>query len=237
MSSIDAKTGSFTTGNGLNSTGGNVIEMTAARRTLPTTTVLLSGTNSTYTTPANALWLEIEMVGGGAGGAGGLGAGGAAGATCWNTSGTACTTPVYSAGGANATTGGSVTGTGTCFMAVTGATGGGGNSTTASTSSSGGQGGGSILGGAGPGVNGSTGGNAITNSGSGGGGGGASGVTTNSASGGGAGAGCRAIVTSPAGTYVYTIGLGSSGGGPNGTINGGGTGAAGRITVIEHYGT
>ena len=60
--------------NGLDISGGN-IQVTAARRTLPTRQVLTSGTGATYTTPANALWIEVEMVGGGAGGGGGGGAG------------------------------------------------------------------------------------------------------------------------------------------------------------------
>src|SRR5689334_4383917 len=41
--------------------------------TLPTRQVLTSGTNATYTTPANCRQLRIRMVGGGGGGGGGYG--------------------------------------------------------------------------------------------------------------------------------------------------------------------
>src|SRR5258707_6071934 len=59
VSSIDAKTGAFTTGNGLDSTGGNIIELTPARRTLPTAQAFSTG-SGTYTTPANTLWIRIR---------------------------------------------------------------------------------------------------------------------------------------------------------------------------------
>jgi hypothetical protein len=74
VSSIAGNRGAFTLANGIdNST--NQIQLTAARRTLPTTQSLTSGTSATYTTPANCLWIEVYMVGGGGGGAGGANSG------------------------------------------------------------------------------------------------------------------------------------------------------------------
>ena len=55
-------------GNGIDSIG-KVVELTAARRTLPTIQTFTSG-SGTYPTPANVLWIEIEVVGGGGGGGG-----------------------------------------------------------------------------------------------------------------------------------------------------------------------
>lgn len=211
--------------------------LTSARQTLPTISLVTTGSHTggfganssgTYTTPANVLWIEIELVGGGAGGNGGA----AAGASCWNTSGSACTSPVYSAGGGASSGGGSIAGSGTCnIAALAGSDGQGGVSTTAGTSSSGGIGGSTPLGGAGVGVIGSSGASAKANTGSGGGGQGQSGVTANTSAGGGSGATCRVIINSPAATYTYAVGAKSTGG------TGGGDGADGRITVIEHYGS
>jgi hypothetical protein len=52
--SIDSATGAFTTSgpNGTETSAG-VVQVSAAWRTRPTTQVLTSGTNATYTTPAN----------------------------------------------------------------------------------------------------------------------------------------------------------------------------------------
>lgn len=236
--------GETTPGDGVSISGGT-LGLTAARRTLPTISIVTTSSHSggfsangsgTYTTPANVLWIELELVGGGSGG-NGYSAAGAATATCWNTSGSACTSPVLSAGGGNSSAGGTISGSGSCnVLSVAGANGNGGVSTTASTSSAGGSGGASILGGAGAGVTGTTGGAAIADTGSGGAGGGVSAATSNTANGGGAGAGCRTIITSPAGSYTYTVGT-KSNGGAGGGIAAGGNGADGRITIIEHYGS
>lgn len=244
VSSIDARTGSFTTSNGIDSTGGNVIELTAARRTLPTTQRFSSG-SGTYSTPANVLWIDIFLTGGGGGAGGNTNNGNAGGASCWNTSGAACTTPVYSTGGgglggvgfAGGGTGGTVTGTGTCKDSADGGMGFNGVPSNGTLGANGGHGGGSHFGTGGRGGGGIQNGNAATVLGAGGGGGGnTNGVSNLSGSGGGAGAYCYAIIGTPAATYTYAVG--AAGAGSSGdSIASGGAGAAGEILVIEHYGT
>lgn len=233
-----------------NNTGGtaNAADLTVAQLsalfTKATSQTFTTGTDATYTTPANATWLEVEIVGGGGGGAGSGTTPGAAtsgGNTCWNTSGTACTTPVYQGGGgalgstagATSAAGGTVSGSGTCGDSQPGGAGGSGS---LANSSYGGIGGSSRYGGAGTpafgGTNNATAG--ATNSGSGGGGAGQN-VTPNAGGGGGAGAWCLFIQTSPAPTYKYTIGAAGSAGTAGTGGNAGAGGAAGKIRVIEHY--
>jgi hypothetical protein len=246
VTSIDAGTGAFTTSNGITSTGSS-IQLTAARRTLPTTQRFTSGTNATYTTPANVLWIEIKMVGPGGGGSGssstggngGNGSGSSSASSCWNTSGTACTTPVYAAGagqggtanGGNGGNGGTVSGSSTCNESVAGANGNGGNNN-GPTTNPGTPGANSVYGGGGVATVNGAGNAGIANTGGGGSTGAASGQIIGGS--GGAGAYCYAIINNPAGTYVYTIGTGG-GAGTAGTGTVGGAGAAGGITVIEHY--
>lgn len=228
------------TGSPANAIDGTVPQL-SAMFTKPTTQTFTTGTNATYTTPANVTWLEGEIVGGGGGGAGSgttPGAAGAGGNTCFNTSGTACTSPLYQAtgGGAGQTgtsaAGGGVGGSLSCNDSQAGGTGG---AATGSTNSPGGQGGQSRYAGAGafgpPAGNGLA---AIANSGSAGGGAGDS-STANTGGGGGAGGWCLFIITSPAGSYVFTIGASGAGGtlGTSGTA--GGAGAAGKLRIIEHY--
>jgi hypothetical protein len=248
VTSIDSATGAFTTSNGIN-TSSNVIQLTAARRTLPTKQVFTSG-SGTYTTPANTLWIEVTMVGGGAGGgAGNGGAGGLGGDTCWNTSGAACTTPVSKAGGAPATAVASTSANGGAGGAVSGtcdwsAPGGSGDSASIAISSvqaaKGGMGGSSSLGGGGSGgLNTSAGTAGATNTGGGGGGGGnTSAATAGGGPGGGSGATCHFIINTPAATYTYAVGAAGTGNTSPGTGGqNGGNGAAGQIIVYEHYGT
>lgn len=230
ISSIDAATGAFTTGNGIASTGSQ-IQLTAARRTLPTTQVFTSG-SGTYTTPANVLWIEIELIGGGGGGAGSgtsPGAAGDGGNTTFSTlTGNGGSKATTSAGGGGGTASGGHTN-------KQGATGGNGSGV---TNQWGGIGAASFYGGGGiPGQpNQSAGGAAPANSGAGGGGGGV-GSTLNSGGGGGAGGFVRAIINSPAATYSYAVGAGGTAGtaGTGGVA--GGAGGSGFITVIEHYGS
>lgn len=211
----------------------------------PTTQLLLSGTDATYTTPANVKWIEVFMVGGGAGG---LGSGDtsaataptAGGATCWKASGTACSTPLYQASGggiparsatpATGGAGGGVAGSATCNDSTTGGGGhGGGNG-----NSAGGTGGNSVMGGGAPGAVGA--GTAATaNTGGGGGGGGTNNSTLVWGAGGGAGGYCRFVIANPAGTYVYTIGAAGSAGASGSGGLAGGNGGTGRIFVREHY--
>lgn len=207
----------------------------------PTTQTFLSG-SGTYTTPANVTWIEAKLVGGGGGGAGSgttPSAAGNGGGTCWNTTGAACTSPVYEAGGGalgpvngGAAAGGTVSGTTTCFEAIPGGNSGNGTGT---MNQPGGDGGISTLGGAGKGGSvGAAGNAAATNSGSGG--GGASDTSTvNGGSGGGAGATCRFIIGAPASTYTYVVGAAGAAGGAGGSGFAGAAGAAGFISVIEHY--
>jgi len=244
VSSIDSQTGAFTTANGITSTASaNTIELTAARRTLPTTQRLTSGTDATYTTPANVLWIEVFMVGGGGGGDGsgtGPGSAGTGGATCWKATGTACSTPLYQAsGGVGAVgfsggAGGGVAGSATCNDSSVGGGGGGGSS--GGSGSSGGNGGNSMLGGGAPAA--AAGGLAATaNTGGGGSGGGANGTAIITGAGGGAGGYCHFIINSPAATYVYTIGAAGTAGAAGSAGLNGGVGGTGRILIVEHYGS
>ena len=215
------------------------IASTGGKQTLPTTQVFISGTG-TYTTPANVLWIEAKFVGGGGGGGGGNNGSTATagGNTCWNTSGSACTTAVYQAGGGAGgiatgapIAGGTVSGTGTCNWSVPGGSGSGGE--TGNAINTGGGGGNSTLGG-GAGVSrGVTGGAGATNSGSGGGGG--STTAGGSGDGGGAGATCHIIINTPAASYTYAVGTGGAGLSAGASGQAGGAGANGIIVITEHY--
>jgi hypothetical protein len=239
--------GEATPGNGVGIISGT-LGLTAARRTLPTKQVFLSS-SGTYTTPSNVLWIEIELVGAGSGGGAGnqSASSTAGGASCWNTTGAACTTPVYSAGGggtasnAASGSGGTISGTGTCDWQAVGGNGSGPGESTATVATSGGVGGASSHGGnGGGGEGGSTAGSAGgTNSGGGGGGGGqGTAVSAFAGAGGGAGATCHVVIGTPAGTYTYAVGAGGAGNASPGSGGGvGGAGAAGIIIVYEHYGT
>lgn len=217
----------------------------------PNIQVFTTGTNATYTTPTcNSVvpnYLELILVGGGGGGGPSGTAGGAATAgnpTCWNTSGTACTSPVFQAGGGGAasgsaatpSSGGTVTGSGTCAEPTIGGQGGG---PTNLANNSGAPGGNTTLAGGGPyqGVNSSgavAGTVGQTNTG-GGGSGAASAGTAISGGGGGGGATCHTYVTTPAASYVYTVGAAANGGtlGTGGAA--GGNGAAGKVIVRAHW--
>jgi hypothetical protein len=198
----------------------------------PTTQVFTSG-SGTYTTPANVLWIEIELVGGGGGGAGSgtsPGPGIAGGTTTWGTgpllsSGTAFGGSVNLGGAGGVPSGG--------FVNKTGGTGSNGSGL---TSTAGGFGANSPYGGAGAGGAAGAGNGvaAATNTGSGGGGGGVN-ATVNGGGGGGAGGFVRAIINSPAATYSYEVGSGGSGGAAGTSGAGGGAGGSGFIQVREYY--
>lgn len=214
----------------------------------PTTQKFLTG-SGTYTTPAGVTWLRITLVGGGGGGSGAgtsNTAAGAGGDTCWNSSGAACTTPVYDAGGGVAgvantgagSAGGAISGSGTCVTGIGGTRSQSGNAV--ATFQYGGAGGGSAFfgggapttdGGGNPGVNG------LLNSGGGGSGGTSALATGTWGNGGGGGAGCIAIIGTPAATYTYAVGAAGTAGvqtGGTGAQNGG-SGAAGGAWIEEHY--
>ena len=202
--------------------------------------------SGTITTPTGAGWVKLTLVGGGGGGSGGGSTGGGNGslgnATCVNTTGAACTSPVYSAGAgggglwASATggAGGSTGGSSSCSAAIQGGSGVAGSAAVSTDTSNGGGGGNSTLGGAGAGVFNGTGAAGGINSG-GGGQGGTGPIGTVGGAGGGAGATCVVFITSPAASYTYAVGNTSAGGtsGVGGTT--GGAGAAGLLTAEFGY--
>lgn len=245
---IAGNKGAFTLANGIdNST--NQIQLTAARRTLPTVQKFTSG-SGTYTTPANVLWIEVLLCGGGGGGAGSgtvVGTPGTAATAGGNS--TFGTTLLVANGGAGAgnyvtSTSDSTGGAGGSASlgagigdAVTGGNGTGGSQSVAATGQNGGPGAASALGGVGGGgPAGVAGYAAATNSCSGGGG---AGVGQNSFSGGGGGAGAyvNAIINTPSATYSYAVGAAGAAGAAGTSGTAGGAGGAGYIRVTEHYGT
>ena len=201
----------------------------------PQVTVLTSGTG-TYTTPINASYLVVEMVGGGCGGSG-AGISGTPGTSGGNTTfGTSFLTCNGGTGGPAPTSGVGGTATGGTIN-VQGSPGQGGfDCRSDSQYQQGGAGGDSFFGGAGRGgfVNG--GGNGV-GYGSGGGGGGVV-NTTNAFTGGGGGAGgyLKAIITSPSASYSYAVGASGAGGaGLNGHYSGG-SGVSGVIMITAYFG-
>jgi hypothetical protein len=216
---------------------------------VPTVQKLTSGSSSTYTTPANVLFLAIKMVGAGGGGAGsgnsGAGNGGAGGNTTFGTSlltangGAATSSVIVPGAGGAATVSAPAIGTG-----IQGGGGGaGGNAGTASAldQQQGGIGASSPFGGSGAaGYGGNSSGSAgiaaIANSGSGGGGsGGGTTASTATGAGGSAGGYISAIITNPSATYTYSIGAAGSAGSAGSNGSAGGAGGSGYIEVTEYY--
>lgn len=214
---------------------------------VPNRQYLTTGTNATYTTPtcnsALPTRIEFEMAGGGGGGAGSGTTPGAAtsgGNTCWNTSGTACTTPLFSAnGGSPGQAANGVNGAGgTTTSCDLGLNGGAGSGAANSTTGTGGGGGQSYFGGGAP-TNSSNGAATAGTAGAANTGGGASGASASgtAGAGGGAGAGgyCRKIITSPAASYVYTIGASGAGGTLGTSGAAGGNGGTGLISATAYW--
>lgn len=206
-----------------------------------------AGGSGTITTPTGAAWAKFTLIGGGSGGAGsGTAAGGtstAGGNTCINTSGAACTSPVYQAGGggaANWTTGtggigGSCSGSGSFIYTQAGGDGQGeanNGSANSSFSTVGGLGGNAALGFGNGGASAKAGAAGANGSGWGSGGQGGGGPAVNSAfngPGGAGGAGCIAFIQNPAASYTYAV-ANSAAGGTAGTSGvAGGTGSSGLI--------
>jgi hypothetical protein len=216
---------------------------------IPNKQVFISGTNATYTTPScngsRANYLELEIIGGGgsASGSGLSPSNGTAGnKSCVENSSSSCSTPLYLAnGGARGNfqlaNGGGLGGTtsGCDADSVNGGSGQGNFASNTTAAGAGGKGGESTRGGAGGGIAAGIGYDAAPNSGSGGGGGGVNATVTNSGSGGGAGGTCLVILSSPASSYIYTVGASVAGGtaGTNGFV--GGAGAAGIIVIIARW--
>lgn len=239
VTSVDSLSGAFTTANGLASTS-NTLQLSAARRTLPTRQTLLSG-SGTYTTPANCIRISVRMVGGGGGGGAnggaGLGSSGTGGTTSFNSvtaiGGTGANATNTTGGGAGGA--GGTGGVGTASYRTPGMGGGTGYFVNANYAPTGGfWGGNSILGMGASAIS-----TSITPTGAGGGGGGASNVGGTFGNGGGGGGGeyVELNINSPAATYAYIVGPGGTAG--TGGSGGGnaGSGAAGRIIIDEYYGS
>jgi hypothetical protein len=203
----------------------------------PTITTYTSGTGN-YSTPAGAVFLVVEMVGGGGGG-GGSGAAGANGTTGNQSSFNSVIAAGGAAGGASTTTsgqaggGGGTGGTGGATARFPGAAGNPGGNVTSSVPTFGGSGGQSIFGGRGTaGTSSINAGAAQSNTGSGGGGAGSASASFGGAGGGGSGEYARIVITGPTGNYAYAVGA-SANGGTGTTV--GGAGAAGVIIVTAYY--
>lgn len=206
---------------------------------MPTVQSFLTGTG-TYTTPANVLYIDVQVIGGGGGGQGSgtaaLGSGGTGGTTTFG-SVLSC---VGGSGGSSSSVGGNggtatfTSGSGTILVeSVAGTPGGGGSASTSFVM--GGVGGPSALGGGGKAGAGNQGGGNALGIGSGGGG---SGTTTsggNSGGGGGAGAYARVIITNPLSTYSYSVGTAGTLGTAGTNGGAGGSGSAGAVIVTEYY--
>ncbi len=214
--------------------------------TAPTTQNFTSGSAATYTTPAGVKWIKVRMVGAGGGGGGSGGTtgpdGAAGGATIFNAinanggaAGKGNATGAAVAGGAGGTGG-----TGTATLRISGQAGGSSLFFSGANTNVGAPGGSTpFFGGGGNMVSGNTspvtGAAGVANTG-GGGGGATSPATTVGSGGGGSGEYVELVIGSPAATYTYTVGASGAGGIGTGTgAATGGAGAAGFITVEEHY--
>lgn len=212
--------------------------------TAPTVQRFTSG-SGTYTTPANVLYITVEMVGGGGGGEGSGSTDGTAATAGGNTTfGTSLLTangggPGNGRGNGSGGAGGSTTvnSPAVTIAAVTGANGDGSTGTGNGTLfGMGSRGGSSPFGGAGGstgGVGSASGRNASANSGSGGAGG--SGSAVAGAASGAAGGYLKALISSPASTYSYAVGAAGAAGGAGTSGTAGGDGGSGVIIVTEYY--
>jgi hypothetical protein len=240
LTSINTMTGPAITiaaGTGIsiaNASNTVTVTNTASAPSTPTTQVFLTG-SGTYTTPANVRWLEVTVIGGGAGGAGGAsgGNGTAGGNSTFSTltgNGAAANSSYIASGTPGAASGGSI-------FNLSGGSGGSGSAANAAVwTATGGNGGSSILGGAGAGQANAAGRAASQNTGSGGGGGGVTtAVTDFGGNGGSAGGVAHGIITSPAATYSYSVGAGGTGGAAGANGYAAGAGARGIVIVKEFY--
>jgi hypothetical protein len=201
------------------------VPQVAAMFSAPQVTVFNSG-SGTYTTPANAKYLVVEMAGGGAGGAGG-GSGSPGGGTSGGTSTFATLT--CTGGAAGTGTGG--TGSGGDINIQGGS--GGQTYLINSTTSLGGSGGVSFFGGNGTAVAGGVG---STATGPGSGGGGGSGTSSAAGgSGGSAGGYLRRLIVAPAASYAYSVAAAGTAGGAGTNGFAGGAGAPGIIIVTAYF--
>jgi hypothetical protein len=216
---------------------------TIALYAAPQVTIYTSG-SGTYTTPANAKYLYVRMVGGGCGGGGG-GGNGSNGSTVAPGSGgdTTFGTSLLTAGGSvrSITGGGGTPGTITVSSPATSVVALSGSQGSAwqynygvATPVVGAPGQNSPFGGAGS----VGGGVALSNTGSGGGGGGVNNTSGRfGGSGGSSGGYIEAIITSPSSTYSYAVGAAGTGGAAaDGNGAAGGAGGSGLIIVTAYFG-
>jgi hypothetical protein len=233
----------------ISTTGTCTVGLSSARQTLPTTQSFLTAQiGSTYTTPTNALWIEVWACGAGGGGGGSGGgsptSGGTGGTTTFNSinaaGGTGGAVAVSSNGNSVAGGAGGAGGTGAATFRFSGQGGGGGQGSVTSTLDSVGGTGGSSGHGLGGGAKGigsaSPSGVAPAGNCGGGSGAGSSSGTLNGAGGGGGGEAVYLIINNPTATYTFTVGAAGTAGGA-GTGNAGGAGAPGGIWIVEHYGS
>lgn len=196
------------------------VNMTTARKTLPTQTVLAAGTSGTYTAPTNCLYIKVTGIAGGGGGGGsgtsGTGAGGTGGTTSLSTF-----SATGGAGGSGAGSSGNIGGSGGAATGgkvnISGLTAPTINAPGITTSNN--QGGVGSQG-------------QLGAFGSGGQGGGITG-TVSPASGGGGGSMFIGWINSPT-AYSYTVGSGGTGG-TAGTSGNAGATAAGGVLIIEEF--
>ena len=209
---------------------------------VPQVTVYTSG-SGTYTTPTNARYIYVRLVGGGGGGGGSGNNSSATNGTGGGTTTFGSLSATGGAGGPNSFNGG--------FGGSGGGTGSGGDINVVGGSPSavpgntspyavyqnfGGAGGNSVLGGGGaPGSNGAgTTGNAGGSYGGGGSGAG-TGSSASASLGGGGGGYTEKTITSLNATYSYSVGSGGAGGAAGGNGGTGGAGAAGVIIVTAYF--
>lgn len=246
LGALSAQSGDVLYMSGTGATSGGTLTRSSGSGTTPITftSKVALATYTTSTSPRTPLYLEVFMLGGGGGGSGsgtsGYGAGGNGTASYFGAN------ILKSGGGVGGSvgtpgTGGSCTvSSGTAIGFFDGGPGhaGGENITVSATQLQGGAGAASCEGGAGGGGYGTTDGTAAAaNTGAGGGGAGSHVTAADFAGSGGAASCCirRVLISSPAATYPYVIGV-KGGAGTAGT-NGhaGGAGADGVLAVTEHY--
>ena len=196
--------------------------------------------SGTYTSPANCIYIEVEMVGGGGGSSG---SGTSSPGTPPNAGGNT-TFDVLTAGGGglgtyqgNGGSGGTPSGMSSTAESFSGGKGGGALSTSGTTSVElpGGNGGSTPFGSSAFPLPGGTGIAGVANTGTGASGGSTGGTNLSySGSGGGGGAYIKQIY--PPGTYTYSVGAGGSAGTAGGSGYAGGAGGSGAIIVKEYYG-
>lgn len=197
-----------------------------APATLVTTQQLFTSGSGTYTTPANVVYIEVEMIGGGCGGTG-SGAGGAGGAT--GGSSTFGTSLLTAEGGLNS---GAVATINSPAVGY-GAPGSSLISPNPGSPATGGTGAASFYGQGGAGGYGGAVGAAANCIGAGG--GGAGGAIVGAQNGGACAAYLKATIDAPSATYSYAVGAGTAGGAAGVSGYAGGAGAGGRIIVREYY--